>query len=337
MVMNVPKPRTSVVAIVAVIALSVVLFVPSAASQHTTDTLDCAVIVSVGRSGSTLLANILQQLPSSFGTLEPYRNHVKAPRSFPLVPLGRLLDCSAYAEQQSTKNVVWDYPCRFNSILKTEQPYGSCRRGLLNAAAFQKVNQACTSATFRFVKTIRLRDSQDLVFPDSCTSQQVVHLMRSPWHVALSLVRLGWVTIKDQTNQTILDALSERTERMCQFILRDRAIIQEAQRHNANLQVQTVRYPLFMPENSTSHTDPKATVLEHLLNLLRFVAPNTSGKALQDADFVAEVAGTLHTKHADFRYKLDQRIDKLTQQQLEAARTKGLQSIACKELHGLAS
>eukprot|EP00042_Codosiga_hollandica_P047842 m.525140 g.525140 ORF g.525140 m.525140 type:complete len:442 (-) comp57540_c0_seq1:346-1671(-) len=154
--------------------------------------------LSVGRSGSTFLMELLALIPNSFLVPEPYKifetefyfpdGSVKPP--LPAIP--DLVHCNFLKNQLVVNKVFWLYACdNVPWIAKNATLYSQCVNKTLDPLFL--LNR-CRQADLILVKVIRSSwlAKQLGKMPRIPANVKIVHFMRSPWAVVRSQAELGW-------------------------------------------------------------------------------------------------------------------------------------------------
>eukprot|EP00042_Codosiga_hollandica_P046229 m.483423 g.483423 ORF g.483423 m.483423 type:complete len:603 (+) comp57195_c0_seq62:182-1990(+) len=151
------------------------------------------LIVTSGRTGSTMLSDVLSMIPLSYSFLEPYwgfnSNRSIAPT------YEDLFTCNVFQDIAIARKLMWNYEC-LNDRTLFLFPTGLRERCLaqnLTTQDFKILHEACLRAPFRIVKTIRF----DIHFrvKTANPSTRVIFLTRTPWAVIKSQFMLGWHNI----------------------------------------------------------------------------------------------------------------------------------------------
>lgn len=153
--------------------------------------------VSTGRSGSTALSSVLSMLPNSFLYGEPYHHfskeinvsHVETPS------LKSLFTCSIFdRDAKFLSSVFWKYTCYFYPYIRLNGLFEDCDKGRMN---MQQLQHPCNDSSVIVAKVIRIPflvnafGKKEVIPPNT----KVIHLVRSPWMVYRSMLRLGWLGI----------------------------------------------------------------------------------------------------------------------------------------------
>ena len=164
---------------------------------------ESVAIISTGRSGSTLLMNLLGAVPETVFLFEPYfsiSHHdtevEKLPARSHLIPrMEHLFDCSFAMWHDQLRNVLSQFACDNTPWLaETAQEVADCRAFVFN---IQRTHKRCTSANMMVLKILKLpwlarKLETKRVIPEAAL---VIHLVRRPAAVLASQHAAGWVDL----------------------------------------------------------------------------------------------------------------------------------------------
>ena len=208
------------------------------------------VIVTVGRTGSTLLSDILGKrnnscrpllitltdaldltahLPSSYAFMEPYGQFRTGGHTGPTYR--ELLTCSLFQDPVLSRAVLWQYECLNDPTLDTFPELKSrCINGNLTDKDLHKLEIACRKAQYRVVKTIRFERHHDLEGVNQ-GNLRVIYLARDPWDVFRSQYTLGWV--KGDDSMEASERIMETAQHVCAQILNSYATLRSVVTENS--------------------------------------------------------------------------------------------------------
>eukprot|EP01147_Barroeca_monosierra_P002294 gene2294-8047_t len=165
----------------------------------TTESKECiqqsVIIVSNGRSGSTLLMSSLSRFPTAFDLSEPF---------------------GPWGKDYVTKGVqvFWPFSCHSSEAIKINPDIlNRCKQQKMLDEDFEFLFSICAKSCIRVIKTLRHHlyplDLQQVKSIERMSSLQVIHLVRRPWDIVVSKYIHGW-----DFNST-LDSLSQALQKEC--------------------------------------------------------------------------------------------------------------------------
>ena len=160
-------------------------------------------IISTGRSGSTLLMNLLGAVPETVFLFEPYFSIAHhdmeveelPPRSHLIPRMDHLFDCSFAQWHDQLRNVLSQFACDNTPwIAETPQEVANCRAFVFD---IQRTFKRCNAAHMMVLKILKLpwlarKLETKQVIPESV---KVIHLVRAPAAVLASQHAAGWVDL----------------------------------------------------------------------------------------------------------------------------------------------
>ena len=151
------------------------------------------LIVTSGRSGSTLVSSALGALPGTFSVLEPFYNYRDALPGDYAPPYSQMFDCSIFRNVSAALSILSPYMCNYSpSITRSHMLRRRCLLGKLGASDIAMLLDECEGSRARIVKTIRFDRFYDLSFDKSAAFPTVLFLTRNPWDVFKSQYALDW-------------------------------------------------------------------------------------------------------------------------------------------------
>ena len=147
------------------------------------------LVVTLGRSGSTLLAEMLAAFPNTHAILEPYYNWRTTRTGQPPAPsYHTLFTCAAFASAEQSNAVLNPYTCNYANLIpafnRTQRASFLVRCQTQNITATDAValHAACSRASTVLVKTIRFDRFNNLTAL-SPQHTRIVYLLRNPWEM----------------------------------------------------------------------------------------------------------------------------------------------------------
>lgn len=177
------------------------------------------IIISEGRSGSTLFLALLAQFRESFVLFEPFHDYSpdQGPEGQLTGGMQSLLDCS-YAKNLSTLNGVHWWPIHVFPGMPDDFRVRA-RQFALTQEDSATVYKKCTEIPFKVVKEIRFRGYIAESLPRSTPERavKVIHLVRDPVDIALSQFIVGWSDSYNTIIQGICDSMTAALERLSSY------------------------------------------------------------------------------------------------------------------------
>eukprot|EP00042_Codosiga_hollandica_P041089 m.363348 g.363348 ORF g.363348 m.363348 type:complete len:638 (-) comp56025_c0_seq3:2412-4325(-) len=187
-----------------------VLLLCTASSLCATATAPTSVlVVTLGRSGSTLTTELLATLPGVFSVFEPYYNFRDrtAPAASRVSPptFTDLFDCNIFNSTAVANAVVSPYFCDYFRLIKSTASANSsaaishsglhwrCRNQKMNALDVKYLQTSCQRSHVILVKTIRFDRFHSLLNSTALASNlHVVYLTRHPFEIFKSRYVSEW-------------------------------------------------------------------------------------------------------------------------------------------------
>ena len=165
-------------------------------TKHTVPSRNMLIVTS-GRSGSTLVSSALGALPGTFSILEPFYNYRDALPGQYVPPYSQMFDCSIFKNESAALSILSPYMCNYSpTITRSRMLQRRCLLGKLGASDIAMLLDECEGARTKIVKTIRFDRFYDLSFfingSKRTSFPTVLFLTRNPWDVFKSQYALDW-------------------------------------------------------------------------------------------------------------------------------------------------
>eukprot|EP00056_Hartaetosiga_gracilis_P007893 m.113622 g.113622 ORF g.113622 m.113622 type:complete len:340 (-) comp12800_c0_seq4:232-1251(-) len=318
----------SIVLIVCCFACFGAALSPASSLQH----VECVALISSGRAGTTKLVSDIGSMDETFVINEPFREAVGlrfSENAEELVPPYKdLFSCEAY--RTMPEHVLWGYPCKF-----TPQFHNASAECINDPEGFGRntAYEECKRKRIRIVKTIRFFWFSELEFPQECTSQKIIHNIRHPWPLGLSIFKIGWgVHLKDvETEEDVKHTLVVQIKTRCELVMDEfEAIWKYTSEHN-NVQLLNIAHV----EDRTDHAGTELVFdfvfRDHDIALPKQIVDN------EHMEFDKRLIEEEKRHFADFAYKGEKLLEELDADDLIEAERAVLSDNVCYALTKLYS
>ena len=246
-------------------------------------------IIAAGRSGSTLLMNLLALVPKTVFYFEPYANlegydaqFAYVPEGDPIIPrIAQLFDCSNTITVDRLQTILTKFACEETPwIAETPEEAAQCNQ--LNPPIARSL-QRCNDAEFILLKILRLPWLATKLGPLGIipADTKVIHLVRHPAAVLKSQYAAGWDDFLPDHNrlQDQSSVITSLANKLCYEMAQNHAILTV---YNTP-EILIVRYEDLV-------NDYEATVRA----TLEFI-----GADADDEQLLAKLSGVKETRHAE--------------------------------------
>jgi hypothetical protein len=228
------------------------------------------VIIAVGRSGSTHLTFLVQELLRTAGKqvfviTEPYGRN-KLPDVPRHAPFSSFFSCSFLNDAVLVKQSYWSFHCRYQPLLRGAA-LDRCKAHNLTEQDRSYLHSECERSSVRLMKTLRYKCYEELVgslpMDDLRAARaKVILLVRQPWICFARAFKLGWFREKP-----IIPALQDYGAFICDTF------------NQAYKDLQGYRKGSWMTVRHEDVTSEQA--LTHVFKLATFLGLNVSEKAVR--------------------------------------------------------